>query len=394
MNGFNKQENPVVDAGQVNAAAKKASAGIWHYIKVFCTFFSLIATFGCICFCAEIRSNCWGLLVSFWMIGVVAALIVAPGKFFNFGWKVICACATFGWFLLPFPFDLVSVAASVTLGVVVAFLALVAVPAIFTVYTYMTDIRYDCQDPKKEILVAAAGVGAVLLCIGLFMGLTAASKAIEAPHREASFQPAQIYQTYAQDNEAASVYADQILNAPVSSEEMDEGYIRVNHYTFEQQEGNLSFRYNVDMEFEYTDGRWNVRRVNETKEAVGFTQIGGTWAGTGKYPVNLYANNQYVCSMQFSADGGEGTLDITHPDWEGAHLDFSVLVGDFGVSSFMNYGEEYGNLVALTLVLEEPVEYSFFGMTDTYPEIACVYSFDTNTVIFDTFDFGMVLGAQ
>lgn len=392
MNNYDEHGNIILEEGQTQIPGTKLPVGKWHYVKVFCTFFSLIASFGCFCFATELRSDFWGLLALMWGIGVISALMVAPGKFFKFGWGVICACATFGWFLLPFPLDLITVALSASVGVVVALLALVAVPAIFTVYTYITDIRYECEDVKKEIIAGAAGVGAVLVCIALFMGMTAISKAIEAPEMEKKFNVVEIYEEYRKNNTDANEYSADVLSNPLDTTKMDDGYIRVNTYEFIQKEGKLDFRYHVDMEFEYIDDNWQITDIHEDKKALGFEAFSGTWTGKGEYPANLSAGNQYVCTFSINNDNsGTGTLDVTHDGWEGEHMSFSIQVGEFAISDSMSWGEEYGNIVYLTFVLDEPVSYEFFGVSNTYNEVKCIYSFDADALVLDTFDYGLVL---
>ena len=72
------------------------TAGLWHYIKVFCTFFCLIASFAAAMTLTEVRTSYGGYIAFFWILGVISAILVAPGQFFRFGCKIMAVCATFG----------------------------------------------------------------------------------------------------------------------------------------------------------------------------------------------------------------------------------------------------------------------------------------------------------
>lgn len=369
-----------------------ASAGIWHYIKVFCTFFSLIATFAAVTTMIRMRSDYIGLLALMWVIGVLGAVIVAPGKFLKFGWGIMYACGTFGFFLLPIPFCFLSFFFSVAAGLVAAFLSLMVVPAIFTIYTYVTDIRYDATDNKKEWIAIIAGVGTALVCFALFIGLTAVGQAVEAPKMEEKFDVVKIYEEYTSEHEDAKEYSSEILANPITTEKMDDGYIRKNYYEFTQQEGDLQVQYNVTMAFEYINKKWTVTGVEETSAPIGFNAISGTWTGTGEYPENLSAGNQYVLSFNASKEnGGTGTLDVTHEGWNGRHFEFTVQVVGFsdGYTEFLN--SDLGTVLSLKFVLKEPLVYEVFGIQKVVSEIECVYCFDANVVMLKTFDRGLVL---
>ena len=370
----------------------KTSAGTWHYIKVFCAFFSLIATFAAVTTMVRMRSDYIGLLALIWVIGVLGAVIVAPGKFLKFGWGIMYACGTFGFYLLPIPFCFISFVFSAAAGVVATFMALMVVPAIFTIYTYVTDIRYDATDTKKEWIAIIAGVGSALVCFALFLGLTAVGQAIEAPKMEENFDVVKIYEEYRQENEDAKEYSSVILENPITTEKMDGGYVRQNYYEFTQQEDYLQVQYKVTIAFEYINKNWKVTGVEETSEPISFDAFSGSWTGTGEYPENLSAGNQYVLSFDVSKEnGGAGTLDVTHEGWDGRHMEFTVQVVGFsdGYSEFLN--NDIGTVLSLKLVLKEPLVYEFFGIEKVVTEIECVYRFDANVVMLKTFDRGLVL---
>ena len=151
-----------------------ANASRRHYIKVFCTFFSLITSFSAILVLTEACTNYTWYLVFFWLLGVISAVLVAPVKFLKFGASIISFCASFGWHFLPWPFDLTFAVASVAVGLAAAIVSLFCIPPIFTLYIYITDIRYECTDRPTEITAILSGILAAALIRGIFLTASAA----------------------------------------------------------------------------------------------------------------------------------------------------------------------------------------------------------------------------
>lgn len=366
-------------------------AGAWHYIRVFCAFFCSVATFAAITMVSGARTHFTALLGVIWFFGVVAGVLVAPGKFFKFGIGVFIACVSFGWYAFPFPLDLLTGALSLPIGAAGAFFAMIGIPAIFTIRTYVTDIRYEKTDDKKETAAIAAGIGAAILCIALFLGLTAIGKAVEAPELEAKFNAAQLYDDYRQTHPEAKAYEGDVLENPVTANKLDEGYMREHYYEFTQQEGSLLVQYNLVMEFRYANDAWSITNVTEVATPVACDPLSGTWTGTGKFPANLSAGNQYTLQFHASMEqGGTGTLAVTHEGWAGAQMSFTVEFGAFsdGYTEFLN--NKLGTVVNLKLVLDESYTYENFG-TKTLSEIECVYCFATDTVMLKSLDRGLSL---
>jgi hypothetical protein len=368
------------------------SAGKWHYVRVFCAFFSLIATFASLAMAIDTHTQFGWLLGIMWFLGVVAALLVSPGKFFAFGWGLVSRCAVFAWLLLPFPFDLIPFLILVPLSIVVALICLTIVPAIFTIYTYISDISDYSTDSKKEWMAVLSGIGTVIICAGVFFGLNAIGRAVEAPQMENSFDAYKIYSEYAKENEGAREYSEIVLDNPVFKEKSDGGYVREHRYEFEQNDGLLEVKYDVTIVFEYMDRGWVVSYVREIGTPVGFSNIDGTWTGTGTYPGNLSAGNIYTLSFGFSKEGGEsGTLEVSHGDVLLNHMQFTVEIGQFTDSASLYYDKELGTLVQLKLVLNEPVTFETFGVKNTVTEVECFYCFSNNSIILKTFKNGLVL---
>lgn len=364
-----------------------ASAGKWHYVRVFCAFFALIATFASLTMAIDTRTHFGWLLGIMWFLGVVAALLVSPGKFVAFGWGLVSRCAVFAWLILPFPFDLIPFLVLVPLSAVVALLCLTVVPAIFTIYTYISDISDYLTDSKKERTAVIAGIGAVIICAGVFFGLNAIGRAADSPEMENSFDAYKVYTEYAKENEGVREYPEAVLDNPVSKEKSDGGYVREHRYEFEQNDGVLSMQYDVTIVFEYIDREWIVSYVNEIGNPVGFAPVSGTWTGTGTYPGNLSAKNLYTLSFSFSKEGGEsGTLDVSNGDVVIKHMDFTVEIGQFS-----DAGKELGTLVQLKLVLSEPVTFETFGVKNTVTAVECLYCFSNNSITLRTFKNGLVL---
>ncbi|MBE6608392.1 MAG: MFS transporter [Ruminococcaceae bacterium] len=361
-----------------------ATAGKWHYVRVFCAFFCSIATFASLAMLIDTRTHFGWLLGIMWFFGVIAGLLVSPGKFFAFGWGVVWRCAVFAWFILPFPFDLIPLVIIIPCSVIVAILALTVVPVIFTIYTYISDISYDSTDSKKERTAIIAGVGAALICAAVFLGVNTIGRAVDAPEMENSFDACEIYQKYAKENENAKEYPYEVLSDPVSSEKYDKGYVRENYYEFEQQDGLLQVKYNVTIVFEYIDNEWYVSDVQEICEPVGFSSVSGIWTGTGTYLGNLSSKNLYTLNFTFSKEeGGSGTLDISHSDVLIQHMEFTVEIGELTGTT--------DAIVNLKLILSEPITFETFGVKNTVTEIECVYGFSNNSVTLKTLNHGLIL---
>jgi len=348
----------------VSEAPVEEKVGGWHYVKTFCAFFSAIATVACVIILASPRTHFMGFIIGAWILGVISALIVAPGKFFSFGLGVLGSCITFGWYLLPFPWDILIVIFAAPIGLIVALFLMVVAPIFFTVYTYFKEIRQKYTDIKKELI------------------------AIEAPKMERSFDAVEIYERYAEE-EYAMLYSEDILKNPVSVLVSDDGYNREYHYDFEQRDGNIHTRCEMIIIFEYVKGEWEVYSVNTVETPIGFDNVNGTWKGMGSYPGNLSSGNNYTVSLDLSQDGGNGTVDISCGDWSN-HLDVTVQAGEIteGSASLAGALEE---MVSIKLVLEEPLSFTVFGITNTYEEIDCDYFFDSNVLIMRNFAYGMIL---
>lgn len=385
------EHDQIVVTEEIPQQEVQVSAGAWHYIQVFCAFFCSVATFAAVTMVSGTRTHFTVLLGIIWFFGVVAGVLVSPGKYFKFGGGVFVACVTFGWFAFPFPLDLLTGALSLPIGAMGAFFAMIGIPAIFTIRTYVTDIRYEKTDDRKETAAIAAGIGAAILCMALFLGLTAVGKAVEAPELEAKFNATQLYDDYRQTHGDAKVYQGDVLEHPVTANKLEDGYMREYYYEFTQQEGGLLVQYNLVMEFRYANDKWSITNVTEVSKPVACDPLGGTWTGTGKFPANLSAGNQYTLKLDASMEnGGTGTLEVTHTGWVGAQMAFTVEFGPFsdGYTEFLN--SKLGTVVNLKLVLDEPYTYENFG-TKTLSEIECVYCFATDTVMLKSLDRGLTL---
>ena len=371
-------------------ARTSAKGSIWHLVKVFCSFFSLIATFSAVLVLTEVRTHYVGLLMFGWVLGVIAAILVAPGKFVKFGGVIMGACATFGWFLLPFPLDLVTVAASLAVGLVAVLMALFCIPAIFTIYTYITDIRYDCRDWKKDLIAAASGLGAALLIAVLFLTLHGITKAVEAPMMEKRFDPVTAYELYTEKNLNAPTCPAEVLQNPTSTEETDDGYVRINRYTYSVKEENLYFDYDLEVTFDYTDGKWSVTSAKQIKDVTGFDPISGTWKGEGKFFGNLSLSNEYTLTLdQVTESGGTATLEIYLEDTTDERKSCTVQAENLRIST---YDDEV--LVDLILTPEDPITYLVFGSSDEIGEVQFTMSLTNNTASTLTFSFSEIVLTQ
>lgn len=371
-----------------------AKAGFWHYIKVFCAFFSLIATFSAVMVLTEYRTSYDGFLVLFWLLGVISAVIVAPGNFFKFGLSIMGGCAAFGWFLLPFPFDLVTVVMSVAVGLVAILVAMFVIPAIFTIYTYITDIRFECVDWKKDLLAALAGIGAVLVAIGLFFAMHTVTKAIDAKQMDKRFDAVDCYHQYMEDHTDAEACPDEALLNPVSSEEQEDGYIRLYNCEYETWEDGLYFANAMEVTYEYEDGRWHVSETDHSRELSGFDPISGSWEGTGEFWGNFCPDNQYTFTLEsLTEDGGTGTMCIYLEDVINENSNATIEVTGLRLYKDITTGQEKA-VADLILNLETPVVYGDFGMSDTITQVDCTLSLTDGMITTTAFDFGeMVLVA-
>jgi len=376
------QEQAEISAQKQKFERTKKSVGLWHYIRVFCCFFPLITTVACGVLAAEMFPGSEQLLLIMLATGVVSALIVAPGKYFGFGAKIIGACAVFGFTIFIFPFSLLTAVLGVGIGLIATVIALGIVPAIFTIYTYITDIRHDRDNNKKEFIAIASGVIAVIICSLIFCGIASASGAANAGELDESFDVVSIYQNYIGDYELAEDYSAEILEAPVSCEKSKNGYVRTNTYDFTKTENGLRYHYEMEIQFKYIRSgsvrEWIVQDVRGTKTYDGHDTISGTYTGNGEYPGNaLSLSCPYSCTITLTADGGgNGTLDV-----DGNHLEFTIKEGDFIYSERDYTGNYTGNGINLIFDLEEPLVISgFFGEGTTYEELNCVFNIDKNTI--------------
>ncbi len=377
-----------------DTSKREKKAGIWHYIRVFCSFFSILATLSCIGIFTNYRSNFIPLLIVMWLAGVVAALLVSPAQFFVFGFGIVKALMTFAWVCLPFPLDLIPVMLVLPLSAVLIVLLLFCIPAVFTIYTYFDDLSYDATDSKKEWIAIFAGVGAALLCFGLFLGLTGIGKAVEAPRMEKSFDAYRIYSDYTEYWDRETVYTEESLSEPVSVEESAGGYVRDCRYEFDRYDGNLLSHYTVDITFDYYSDHWNITSIDEQKTPVSFTEVEGTWRAVGTYPLNLSYGNNYDVKLSFTPEGGSGTIDVTCGQEE-YHLDIAdIEIGEMSYYETSRYSDgEIGAVLPMKLIFSEPLSYSSWGTSYTYFDIDCVYSFDTNTISFHSFAARLMLTA-
>lgn len=377
-----------------DTSKREEKAGIWHYIRVFCSFFSILATLSCIGIFTSYRSNFIPLLIVMWLAGVVAALLVSPVEFFVFGFGIVKALMTFAWVCLPFPVDIIPVVLMLPLSVILIVLFLFCIPAAFTIYTYFDDLSYDATDSKKEWIAILAGVGAALLCFGLFLGLTSIGHAVEAPKMEKSFDAYRIYSEYTEYWEEEAVYTEEALSEPVSIKESAGGYVRDCRYEFDSYDGSLLSHYTVDITFDYYSDCWNITTIDEQKTPVSFTEVEGAWSAVGTYPLNLSYGNNYNVKLNFTPEGGSGTIDVTCGQVE-YHLDVAdIEIGEMSYYETSGYSDgETGAVLPMKLILGETLSYSSWGTYYTYSDIDCVYSFDTDTITFHSFAPRMMLTA-
>ena len=356
----------------------------WHSVRVFCAFFSLLATFASVMFLTEVRTRHEGLLVILWILGVVAGILVAPGKFFKFGVKVMGVCATFGWFLLPFPLGLATVAASVAAGLAAVLAAVFCFPAAFTIYTYITDLRYDCTDSKKDLMVILTALAATVLAIAAFFSLQGITQAVEKPMMNARFDPVAIYQDYEDRNANAPACPAEVLEAPADTTNTEKGYVRVHNYIYDGQEDGVFFDYTLQVTFEYDNGKWCVTDTEYTSQPTGFAPVSGCWSGTGKFFGNLSYDNRYTVTLDaLTQQGGSGTLEIFLEDTIDETLTFDVTV-----DALRDTGS--GVCADLTLTPREALVYNVFGGEDQLTELPFTLSFHDNTFITTAFSFSEI----
>ena len=369
-------------------------AGLWHYIKVFCTFFCLIASFAAAMTLTEVRTSYGGYIAFFWILGVISAILVAPGQFFRFGCKIMAVCATFGWFLLPFPLDLATVAASVAVGLAAVLASLFCIPAIFTVYTYITELRYECTDWKKDLTAALAGLAAVLAAIGLFFAMHTVTQALEVRQMDRTFDAVTVYEDYARDNANAVDCPRDALEDPVDVTEEDGGYIRIYDCSFSSHERGMYFENELQVEFEFENGEWSVVGTEHDRELVDMDPVSGTWTGEGEFWANFYPTNRYTFTLEgLTAQGGSGEMSIRLEDVIDEYSAFTVSSAAFRTYTDLNTQEEY-YVLDLVLELEEPIVYSVFGSQETISSVECTYSLTQGVIATTAFDFGeMVLHA-
>ena len=369
-------------------------AGLWHYIKVFCTFFCLIASFAAAMTLTEVRTNYGGYIVFFWILGVISAILVAPGQFFRFGCKIMAVCATFGWFLLPFPLDLATVAASVAVGLIAVLASLFCIPAIFTVYTYITELRYECTDWKKDLTAALAGIAAVLAAIGLFFAMHTVTQAVEKRQMDRTFDAVTIYEDYARKDDDATPCPEEALEDPVAVTEEDGGYIRIYDCSFTTHEDGMYFEDELQVEFEFINGEWSVVGTDLERELVDMDPVSGTWTGEGEFWANFYPTNRYTFTLNgLTARGGSGEMSIRLEDVIDVYSAFTVSSATFRTYKDLNTQEEF-YVLDLVLALEDPIVYSVFGSQETITHVECTYSLSQGVIATTAFDFGeMVLNA-
>lgn len=369
-----------------NMTERKESAGIWHYIKTFCSFFSILSTLAFIGILTNYRSHFIPYLVAIWGLGVVAGVLVSPGKFFKFGFGIVGAIAKFAWFILPFPYDLIPLIFAIPFGILLVLAIMIIIPGVFTVYTYYNNIVFGATDKNKELITIGAGVGAALILFGTFLGITGIGKLVEAPKMEREFDTYAIYEAYMTDHDEPVEYLESSLAEPISVVESDDGYIRECYFEFEQYVDNLCSEHKVWITYDWYNDKWNITKIEEESTPVTFTTVSGTWYGKGTFPLNASYGNEYTCNLTFTPDGGYGTIDVTC----GAvsyHLDVvDIEMGEMRTS--LNggyYEEEYGSLQDMKLILGETLSITSWGTEYRYSDIECVYSFDSNAISFHSF---------
>ena len=158
QNHIDNDDDIIMREHQEEREERSSDAGLWHYIKVFCCFLPLITTIGCFLLATESLMGVEELGLILMGIGILSALIAAPGKYFKFGFLIISSCAVWGFFIFIFPFNLATALCGILVGVMGTIISLVIVPAIFSIYTYITDIRYDGDNTKKELIVIASAI--------------------------------------------------------------------------------------------------------------------------------------------------------------------------------------------------------------------------------------------
>ena len=389
QNHIDNDDDIIMSEHQVERKERNSDAGLWHYIKVFCCFFPLITTIGCILLATESLMGVEELGLILMGVGILSALIAAPGKYFKFGFLIISSCAVWGFCIFIFPFNLATALCGILVGVMGTIVSLVFVPAIFSIYTYITDIRYDGDNTKKELIVIASAIIAAVVLSAATWGVSGIAAAANAGELDEKFQVVSIYQNYIGDYELAEDYPAEILEAPISSEKTKNGYFRTNTYDFTRTVNNVLYHYNLNIDFKYIKSgdvsEWVVMDVSGSKYAIGHETITGTYTGEGEYPGNpLSSKNPYSCSITLPNDGnGYGTLDVAEQ-----HLEFTIEEGDF-------VNSKNGNSVKLIFKFKKPlVVAGFFSDDKTYEELNCVYNFDKNTLIISDLNKDLELTIQ
>lgn len=359
--------------------------GGWIYVRIFCSFFALIATFACILNVADIRTNYGSLIMGIWVLGVIAALMVAPLRLFKAAFSIMTACFGFGLYLMIFPFNLLLALMGGILGGAAGGLIVVAVPAIFTIYTYFTDLRWECNNTKKEIIAVCAGIGSTLAVIIMFFVLNGATKSVEVPKIQEAFDPVESYQDYIETEGIEQKYSDEIIANPTNKTFEEEGYICVSEYAFSGEEGSITYDYNVKMTFEYSQKRWEVTGCEEEKVAKEIEPLSGSWSGLGTYGANMSSSNVYTCTFDnVTMQSGTGTFRISLEGSLDELRNFTVANSEIQMEYNSETGKNDRAVMVMTLVLDEPFTYEFFGMESSYSEIECKYYFAENKLWTDT----------
>jgi hypothetical protein len=246
-----------------------------------------------------------------------------------------------------------------------------ALPAVFTIYTYITKISKERDSTGTEWLVIAAGICSVLTTAVLLFGLTAKGRSEDAVHMEETFEISEIYMAYAKENKEATIYNAEILDDPASIEELDSGYTRICHYNFQLKENGLIYQCTLDIFFEYAQKEWSVSNVDEDRALESFDTISGNWKGVGEYPSLLNTNNEYVCKAEFTPEGGNGNLQVGVNGSVFLNVDFTAEI----VELKQNDAE---TVVYMTFKLATPITYTSWGNTVVIPTLNCTYHFESN----------------
>lgn len=368
-----------------NKMEDNVKEGGWIYVRIFCSFFSLIASFACVLTLAEIRTNYGSLIMGIWGLGVIAALVVAPLRLFKAAFSIMTACFGFGLYLMVFPFNLLLALMGGILGGAAGGLVVVAVPAVFTIYTYFTDLRWECEDSKKKLVSVCAGIGSALAVIILFFVLNGATKSLEVPKIQEAFNAVESYKDYVESEGIEQEYADEVIANPTSRNFEEEGYVCVSVYDFSGEEEGIIFDYHVTMTFEYAHKRWEVTMCEEEKVAKEIQAISGSWSGLGTYGANLSSNNVYTCTFDnVTMQSGTGTFRISLEGSLDELRNFTIASREIQMEYNSETGKNDKAVMVMTLALDAPFTYEFFGGESSYSEIECKYYFAENKLWSDT----------